>query len=268
MNGLFNAAALYGRYIAVSMRGQMQYRLSFLILLFGQTLLTVAEFIGIVILFQRFGRLADWSLPEVALYYGLVSCSFAISGAISTGFDRFPRMVRTGDFDRLLLRPRATALQLAGTELTLRHFGRLFQGAAVLTWALLTLQTPLGFADLALLLFAVVGGVCLFFGLLVLQATIAFWTIESLELMNALTYGGVETASYPMSIYRRWFQRFFTFVVPLACVTHFPLQVVLDRAEPNHILLFSLAPAVGMLFCGLCLYAWRFGVRHYASTGS
>ena len=56
----------------------------------------------------------------------------------------------------------------------------------------------------------------------------SFWTTESLEVMNMLTYGGVETAQYPIAVYQKYFQRFFTFVVPLAMVTYFPILAVLD----------------------------------------
>ena len=43
--------------------------------------------------------------------------------------------VRTGAFDRVLLRPRAAALQLAGYEVRLSRLGRLIQGVAVLVIA-------------------------------------------------------------------------------------------------------------------------------------
>ena len=48
--------------------------------------------------------------------------------AFSAGFDRFGAMVKAGDFDRLPLRLRSTALQLAGQELTLRLIGALSTG--------------------------------------------------------------------------------------------------------------------------------------------
>ncbi len=55
------------------------------------------------------------------------------------------------------------------------------------------------------------------------QATLCFWTVESLEIMNALTYGGTEAAQYPLTLYRDWFRRFFMpFVVPLAFVASHP----------------------------------------------
>ena len=43
-------------------------------------------------------------------------------------------------------------------------------------------------------------------------------TVESIEIVNCLTYGGIETAQFPLSIYRPWFRSFFTFVVPLVAI--------------------------------------------------
>ncbi|MEE2831463.1 MAG: ABC-2 family transporter protein [Candidatus Latescibacterota bacterium] len=44
--------------------------------------------------------------------------------ATSRGFSSFETMVKSGDFDRLLLRPHSAALQLAGQELSLLRVGR------------------------------------------------------------------------------------------------------------------------------------------------
>jgi ABC-2 type transport system permease protein len=44
------------------------------------------------------------------------------------------------------------------------------------------------------LISAVAGGVAFFLGLVILQAALAFWTVESLEVANTLTYGGVTAA--------------------------------------------------------------------------
>jgi viologen exporter family transport system permease protein len=73
------------------------------------------------------------SLPEVAVFYGLVNCTFACADALSRGFDQFGALyIKTRHFDRLLLRPRSTIIQLAGHELALRRLGRFGQGLIVL----------------------------------------------------------------------------------------------------------------------------------------
>jgi len=121
-----------------------------------------------------------------------------------------------------------------------------------------------------LLLATVAGGAALFIGILVLQATLAFWTVESLEVANILTYGGVEAAEYPLDIYSRYFRDFLIFVVPIGCVSYFPVERLLEHADrmgaPNWTL--SVSPIVGFIFLAVSLGIWQFGVRHYTSTGS
>ena len=265
-----HALRLYLRYLGVSVRSQMEYRASFLMNSLGQFLMTGIEFLGLWALFDRFGSVRGWRLPEVALLYGMVNIAFSITDAAARGFDTFGNMIKSGDFDRLLLRPRSTALQLAGQELTLRRIGRFIQGLIILIWAAAEAGINWSPAKIFLALAAIFGGSCLFFGLIVLQATLAFWTTESLEIMNTVTYGGVETAQYPLAIYRPWFRTIFIFVIPLACVNYFPALAILERADPLGTPVFWqwLSPAIGVLFLMMALQIWQLGVRHYRSTGS
>jgi len=261
---------LWIRYMALSVRAQMQYRASFFFASLGQLLGSATEFAGVWALFSRFGELRDWTLWEVALFYGVVNVSFSLADALSTGFDRFGDTVKRGGFDRMLVRPRSTVLQLAGQEFAFRRVGRLLQGAVVLGVASAWLELDWTAARAALLAAAIAGGACVFFGLFVIHATIAFWTIESLELMNTMTYGGVQTAQYPLSIYAAPFRRFFTFAVPLACVAYFPVVAILGRDDPlgSPLWLQCVAPLAGVAFLAATLGLWRFGERHYTSTGS
>jgi ABC-2 type transport system permease protein len=170
----------------------------------------------------------------------------------------------------MLVRPRSTVLQLAGVELALRRVGRLVQGVIVLVWAAGALDVSWTLGDFALLGFALVGAACLFFGLFVLQATVCFWTTESLELMNTMTYGGVQSAQYPLVIYGAWFRRLFTFVIPIACVSYFPVVAILGKSDPlgTPYWLQCVTPFAGIAFLLAAIGLWRVGVRHYTSTGS
>jgi ABC-2 type transport system permease protein len=168
------------------------------------------------------------------------------------------------------VRPRSTVLQLLGQDLQLRRFGRLLQGLAVLGWAAHAGGVHWDPARVLLLLLAIAGGACLFLGLVVLQATSCFWTVETLEVWNVFTYGGNYAGQYPMSIYRPWFRRFFTAVVPLACVSYLPALALLDRPDPLGLptVLRWLGPLAGALFLGFALQIWKLGVRRYTGTGS
>lgn len=265
------ALRLYVRYAAASVRAQFSYPGTLSMMVAGQFLVTVVEFIGIWAMFRRFGHIAGWRLGDVALFYGLVSVTFSIADAVTRGFDVFGSLfVKTGAFDRLLLRPRSPALQLLGYELRLTRAGRLAQGIGVFVFG----ATVTGFAFTPaaslILAFAILGGVALFSGLLVLQATLAFWTVESLEAVNILTYGGEAAAEYPLNVYASWFRGFLLWGVPIGCVTYLPMLAAMGRPDPLGTPAWALpfAPLAGFAFLGVSLLVWRFGVRHYASTGS
>lgn len=268
---MWHALRLYGRYMVISIKAQMQYPASFILLTIAQIGNTIIEFIGIWALFARFGSLGGWSLAQVALFYGTVNITFSIADAISRGFDVFgAQYVRTGNFDRLLLRPRSTELQLAGHELVLHRVGRFAQAIAIFVLAIWLLEIPWTPDRIAMLLFTILGGVAFFFGLMVLGATLCFWSVETLEIMNTLTYGGVQTAHYPLDIYARWLREFLTYIVPLATVAYFPMIAILGIDDPlgSSRWFQILSPVFGFIFLFVCFRIWRFGVRHYTSTGS
>lgn len=260
---------LYLRYIAISLRGQLQYRASVAMLTMGNLLITGVEFFGLWALFDRFGQVQGFSLAEVALLYGMANCSMAIAEIAGRGFKDFARMVKSGDFDRLLLRPRSTAFQVGAQHFQLMRVGRLIQGLLVIGFAMSSLDL-LHLRPSSMLVFgAVLGGACTFTGLFVLEATAAFWTVESLEVFAVFTYGGVETVQYPLSLYSQGFRRFFTYVVPLAFVNYVPGLVVLGRPErfgPEWLAWAS--PLFGFVFLVVCLQVWKLGERRYRSTGS
>ncbi len=265
-----NALRLYRHYMVVSLRSQLQYPASFVMTSIGAFLFTAIDFVGIWALFGRFGRVRGWALPEIALLYAMVSITWSVSEAVGRGFDQFSITVKAGDFDRVLLRPRSTVLQLLGQELTLRRVGRLVQGLLVLGYAIAAGAIDWTFGRAVLLVATIGCGACMFLGLVILQATTAFWTVESLEVWNAFTYGGVTMAQYPLPIYRSWFREFFTYVIPLGCVTYYPGIAILGHADPlgAPAIVGWLAPLAGPVFLVLCLQVWQFGVRHYRSTGS
>lgn len=266
-----SALLLLARLFSASVRGQMQYPGSAIALGVAQFFATIIDILAAWALFDRFGPVQGWTFGDVALFFGMVSVSFAIADFLSRGFDVFgTEFVRTGNFDRVLLRPRSAALQLIGHEFRLSRIGRLAQGLVIigLSTSALTLDWDAG--KLLLAAWTIAGGVALFIGLMVLQATLAFWTVESLEVMNLLTYGGVQAAQFPLSIYAGWFRNFLIFVVPLGCVAYFPVLALLGKPDPLGApgWLLPLTPAAGFVFLGVAFLAWRLGVAKYTSTGS
>ena len=264
------ALHIYFRYVANSFHGQMQYRASFVMMSGGNFLYAATKFLALWIIFGRFGNIVGWSLHEVALLYGMVQVALAAADITTPGFRTFGELVRRGELDRLLLRPHSTALQLAAYRLDLSYIGSLLQGLAVLLWAILNLSISWTLSKLFILSLGILGGTFTFYGLYIIEATLSFWTTQSLEFMNSFTRGGAAAAQYPFKIYQVWFRRFFTFIVPVAFASYYPAMFILDRSDHllHHTALIYCSPIVGFVFFTLCLQFWTFGVKHYCSTGS
>lgn len=258
---------LFWKLVLVSIRSQMQYSASFLMLFAGHFLTTFVDIIGLWVLFDRFHIIQGWTLTDISLNYGIIQTGFALAEAFSRGFDTFQHMIKQGEFDRVLLRPISPLLQIAVQEVQLMRLGRLVQGLCVLIWSIYSLSIPLVSLNILIILCAILGGAALFYGLFVIQATLCFWTIETLELMNIATYGGLQMSLYPMSIYKVSLRWIFTFLIPLSCVSYYPISAVLKHTFlPPWVSL--IIPLAGLAFLFLSCQLWRLGIKSYASTGN
>jgi ABC-2 type transport system permease protein len=235
---------------------------------FGQFFIPFFVFAGLYFMFERFGRIQGWSFYEVALSFGVIHMAFSLSECFARGFDAFSSLVSAGEFDRLLLRPRNTVLQVLGSKFEFTRFGRMLQSILVLIWALSNLSIEWNVVKGITLLLMVISGVLIFTGIFILAATMCFWTIQGLEVANIFTDGGREMAQYPLNIYQKWVTVFFTFIIPFGCVNYLPLLYILDKVNGGHAILYMLTPFAGLLFFLPCLLVWQFGIRHYRSTGS
>ncbi len=258
---------LYLRYMSILLKSQMQYRLSFILLSTGQFFVPLSVFASLYFLFQRFGNIKGWNFYEVALCFAVIHIAFSISECFVRGFDNFSSVISNGEFDRILVRPRNTILQVLGAKFEFSRIGRFLQSIFVLVIALSNLNISWSIAKVITLLFMITGGIFIFSGIFILAATMCFWTIQGIEAASIFTDGGREMSQYPLDIYKKWVTRFFTFVVPFACINYYPLLYILGKVSKSQ-LYYMLTPLYGVVFIIPCILVWRFGVRHYRSTGS
>lgn len=267
-----HSLSIYGRLLGVQLRSQLQYRASFLLDLLSTGMIVLFEFGSMALVLQRFDTLQGWRLPEIAFLYGLVEISFGLMDMLFSGFDPpdFGRRVRQGTFDQFLLRPINITAQVMGAALELRRLGKIAFGIGLFSYAL-TLNNIVWTVPKLLYLPVVIASLIAFFGgLFIIGSTITFWTVDSIEVLNMLTYGGSFTISYPMTIYPNWLRRFFTYIVPAIFLNFYPALYFLDKPDPLNFPAFApfLAPFVGFGMLWLSLRIWHFGIQHYQSTGS
>jgi ABC-2 type transport system permease protein len=258
---------LYWRLASMQIRSQLQYRVSTGVEIGTYFVVTGLEFAQVFLLFASFSTLGGWNKGEVALLYAVTSICFGLAELFGAGFDAFADLVRQGNFDRMLVRPVSPLVQVASSEFRVRRFGRISLGVLVLGLLHSVAWTPV--KALALVT-GFASGSLIFVAIFMLEATICFWSIESTELTNVLTYGGREMLSWPLTIYNDLMQRLFLFFIPLAFGAFVPVCFILGKPLPFGLpgWVVFLGPPLALGVAALSVLAWHWGVRHYQSTGS
>ncbi len=257
---------LYFKYIRINMLSGLQYKGWWLMIL--QTLIVVVtDPIGIILLFYRFGSVGEWSVEKILLIYAIAVTSFGLAETFSRGFDYFPwRMIRSGDFDRILLRPCSVFVQVAGSFFHIHRISRVFGGFCAIIWCMLKLDAVFSPLNVLVLIMALIGGYFAYTGVFVMTSGIAFFTIEGLDWIYIFTNASYQVTRCPIDYMPKILRNLFTFFMPMLVISYYPASAICGWGEGYAKGLLAL-PA-GLAFLGFSLYIWRFGVRHYQSTGS
>lgn len=263
---------LYFRLIGLRVRSQLEYRASFLLDALGAGFASFIEFVTLVLVLTRFGTVGGWALGEIAFLYGMAESSFAMMDMLFSGFDPsfFGQLIQRGTFDQFLLRPLGLPLQIFSAEFIVRRVGRVANGLLILAFSLSL--TPIQWtADKLLYLpLVLVSAIAFFGGLFVAGASLCFWTVEAIEVVNIFTYGGTTMMSYPLHIYHDVLRKIFLYVVPAGLVIYYPALYFLGKPDPLGLPPFTpfLAPLAGFGTLAAAFALWHYGVRKYTSTGT
>ena len=170
-----------------------------------------------------------------------------------------------GEFDRILVRPRNTILQVLGANISFERVGRSITAIGLFIYLLISKPQLLRIDLLITMLLMVICTFILYSALFILKAGITFFTTQSLEIMNIFTDGARDLTQYPLDIYQEWVKKFFTFVIPLALVNYYPLLYIIGRSTNK---LYIISPLLSILFVIPCYIVWKIGLKKYRSTGS
>lgn len=269
-NRVVSDAGIGRHLVAARIRSDWQYRTSFLTFMTAQALVTTLELAALLLLLELTPQLGGWERTEVIFLYGLASVPFTFSGFVLGAIDRTGQYVKSGDFDRILLRPAPAMLQISALEFELRRVGKMIPDLVVLVWAVVKVDFDWSVSDAVYLAMALLGGFGIYSSLWIATSAFTFWTVDSAEATNAVTYGGHQAATFPLHIYPGWIQGALGWVVPLAFVAYVPTVHVLEAPNPLGLPdWFAYLPLpVAVVAMGLSLLIWRSGIRHYQSTGS
>jgi ABC-2 type transport system permease protein len=260
----------YRQYWRINLLTILEYRANF-VLWAGFTLFYHGTALAALwVTMTQFPSMNGWSMREMAFLYALWMLASAFANAFFFSVGEVPNMIREGRFDRFLVRPLDTLFQ----ALTVPQ--QIYPDELIL--ALLFLPIATWFAGVKVDAFyfvfvflVMIGGALIDFGIQLVVATIAFWTVRTDTLRWVVMSLEQEFTRYPISIYSKVVRIVLTFVLPFAFMNYFPASYLLQK--DNGILNLSpqvglLTPVVGVVWLGAAYAFWRIGLNHYQGTGS
>lgn len=262
---------LAGVYTKTTAKSWFQYRVDAVL---RSLAVFLRESTGVIVIYftlLKFDDLNGWNIHELLFLYSLLFLTYGIMIIFFTGLRDFGRTVRSGNFDRFILRPRGLLFQLifanADWFAAVGHGGLglvLFVVSAGRVGVIWNLKTVVYY------LLAVAGGVLIQGAVFLFLATLNIYLLETGSLKELLYYNMRKFAGYPISIFHKAVQFILIYVMPFAFVNYFPAQYLLHKEDmagyPRAFL--YLTPAVGVGMYLLAYLFWRFSVRYYKSSGN
>ncbi len=261
---------IYAKLVGAQGRAQASYRTSFWLDLIGSSIVVGADLLAVLVIFSRVPQLAGFTLSQTLLFFGIALTSFSLADLFVGNIERMRIYVRMGTLDAMLIRPLGVLPQLLANDVGFRRIGRVIYAYVVYGVALSYADVSWTTGRIVLMIAAPLLGAVFFSAFFVATATVAIWWVDSGELANALTYGGRDLTSYPITIYSNWFRKMFAFGLGFAFVAYYPGLALLGDPDPlgGPAWLGWVSPLVGIAASAIAALIWRTGVRHYRSTGS
>ena len=181
------------------------------------------------------------------------------------GFDKFSEIIKRGDLDLMLIRPRNIYLQIFGSDIEFTKLSRVIGGLVLFIVAINHISFDKSLINIILLFLLLLFSSLIYLSLYILSACFCFKTIEGLEFMNIFTDGSREFGQYPMDLFRREILIFFTYLIPLACVNYYPIKYIIGKAS-------NIGYLISPLFCfvifAISVLLFNKCMKNYSSSGS
>ncbi|MBR5419913.1 MAG: ABC-2 family transporter protein [Lachnospiraceae bacterium] len=261
---------LYRHSIAMLIKSQLQYPSSFIMQTLAQLVMQGGEMLAVIMVVDRFGQLGHWSGGNLFFFFGLMSVSFYLTEVFGRGVTGdFPSMVRSGMLDSLLLRPRGILTQVLCNGTDPRRISCIAVGVLSMVMGCRMSEVSWSFLKVLALAESIFMSCLLILGLFLIEAIFCIHSVKSVELVNALTYGGRSACQYPIDIFPKALRILFSVVAPFAMTMHVPAAYILGSPLYGWPLwTVFVTPLSGALLFALMTLLFHRAIRYYRSTGS
>jgi ABC-2 type transport system permease protein len=257
---------LYWLFLKQRFKILLEYRANFLIGASSTISMQAAGILAIWVVMRQVPDLNGWTMAEIWLVYGLITLSKSLNHMFADNLWTLGwNYVRTGAFDRFLVRPIDPLFHLLADRFCHDGVGNFLVGLVLVASAVAQLNLALTLLDVLYLTVAVISGGLIFIALNLITGVSAFWVMDSVPVIRVV-FETHEFTKYPLTIYPKAIGMLLTFFIPYGLASFYPASHLLGRDIP--LLLAWAGPVAALVLLFIGYRAWLFGLRHYSSTGS
>ncbi|MCH4888211.1 multidrug ABC transporter permease [Acidaminobacter sp. JC074] len=258
---------IYKVFILQYLKTLMEYRTDFFIGMLSFFILQASNLIFISLVFSRIPHLNGWSYNQVLFIYGLSQIPRGLDHLFTDNLWLLANSyVRSGQFDKYLLRPINPLFHLIAERFQPDAFGEIIIGVSIFTYAYTKLGLAFNLLDWLLLLVVILAGIMIYTSIKLIGGSLALWTKRSQHFLF-IVYQLADFSSYPMSIFSQFIKMVLTFVIPFAFVAFIPASFFLGMPAIEHTVITCCLVACILWFIAYQI-VWKSGLKAYESTGN
>lgn len=243
----------------------MMFRFDFFLWAMVELFWMSVNLLLIAVIYQHTDSVAGWNKYEMMLLVGTAMLiQRFVMGFFWSNLFEMSRNVRTGHFDFFLAQPGNPLFMASTRKIDPDGLANSFVAMGVVFYAAHQLGLHPTTTDLLVYAAMIVCGVCIHFSVLVMVASLSFWTTGS-QGLEGIYFSFFEYSRLPRQAFKGVANVLFVWLLPGVIVSNAPASTLLHGFHP-----------LTALWLGLITLAWLFvavaifnrGLRRYSSASS
>ena len=256
-------------FIRLSAQSALEYPINLIGWILVNPIQFIVGFATIKFVIEQFGSLGGWGYESLAFLYGLAVLSHGLAVILFIQTWYMGKLIIRGEMDRFILRPMSVLFQFLFMDFNLVGVSDLIPGLIIFIYGCVKVEFTCNITNVLLVLVTIIGGVLIRGSVWLFCGSLSFFTKSTTNFISFTLELFDRVTMYPLSIYPKAIQWFFTFILPLGWITFYPTTDILDLKPgviPVNMAFVTLA--VGVLMFTLSCIFFRIGMKKYESAGS
>jgi ABC-2 type transport system permease protein len=217
------------------------------------------------VIYSHTSEIGGWNRPQMLLLLGTsMLTQRLLMGFFWSNLFEMGRNIRSGTFDFFLAQPGNPLFMVSTRKVDLDSMANVTVAIGLIIYAVRELGLHPGLGDLALYGLAVFCGLAIHYSVLLLTASLTFWTIGSQGLEGGY-FTLTEFSRLPREVFKGAANVVFVWILPAVVVSNVPARALLDGFNPT---LFAWLVGSAALWLFIATSIFKHGLKRYSSASS